>query len=146
MSLSEATLRRLPKIKAGLLDGKTSQEIADQLHVRRETIERDKQAFRSSGIFEDWIREEWMRLHQIIVEEEPSEAYRQVSRLVGQMLTRKIERKDEIRISEERKLTINIRELLAEYEPALERARHRNLQTNNPTEQMDPAQANPETS
>ena len=97
MSLPQQTLQRLPKIKAGLLEGKTKDAIALLCHVTEKTIDRDLKQFRASNEFEDWLREEWQRLHYIILNENPTEAYRQLSRLLGQTLTRRIEATTELK-------------------------------------------------
>jgi len=91
MLLPEATRIRLPKIKTGLIEGKTSQQIAEECSVTRETIERDKHAWRQSGDFEDWIKEEWLRLHLLIQQKDPVIAYREITRLLGKTLTQKVE-------------------------------------------------------
>ena len=91
MVLPEATRIRLPKIKAGLLANKTSEQIAKECGVKRQTIERDKQEWRQSGDFEDWIKEEWMRLHLLIQKQDPVIAYREITRLLGKTLTQKVE-------------------------------------------------------
>jgi len=91
MSLPEATRIRLPKIKTGLIEGKTSEQIAKECGVTRETIERDKHAWRQSGDFEDWIKEEWLRLHILIQEKDPVIAYKEITRLLGKTLTQKVE-------------------------------------------------------
>jgi hypothetical protein len=98
MSLPEATQRRLPQIKAGLLEGKTSQEIATICHVRRETIERDKRSWRQSGELEDWVKEEAIRLHYLVVKKHPVDAYREVMRLLGKTLVQRIEAREQIDI------------------------------------------------
>ena len=110
MSLSPQTLKRLPKIKEGLLRGLNRQQIAELCGVKSEkTIDRDFKAWVNSGDFETWLKEEWVRLHNIILRESPLEAYRQVSKLVGMMVTRKIEKKEQIKISEQ-VVTLNVTE------------------------------------
>lgn len=144
MSLSTQTQKRLPQIKQGLLKGLNYTQIGAKCGVTERTIDRDVKVWVSSGDFEDWIKEEWIRLHQIVVNESPIEAYKNLTKLVGNMLTRKIERKEQLEIRE--KVEINITELLANYEPALTRARESNIRQNNPAEQVDSSQANSETS
>ena len=107
MSLPESTQRRLPKIKAGLLEGRTAEEIGLECGVRRETIERDKRYWRQSGEMEDWIREEAIRLHYIIVKKRPVEAYREIMRLLGKTLVQRIEAREEVEIREFVKLDVS---------------------------------------
>jgi IS30 family transposase len=93
MSLNTQTLKRLPTIKEGLLQGTTRQQIAQQLGVNEKTIDRDITRWVQSGTFEDWLKEEFLRLHVDMVHVNPELAYVQVSKLIGHMLTRKIEKK-----------------------------------------------------
>ena len=97
MSLSQQTLRRLPTIKAKLLQNWTIGQIADILGVTERTIDRDLKAFLDSGQFEQWLKEEWVHLHAKIVAENPIEAYRQVSKLISRNITRKAEIKAEFK-------------------------------------------------
>jgi len=92
MSLSEPTRRRLPRVKKGLINGLTIGQIADICRVTEKTIDRDLNKFRASPLFEEWLREEWQRVHYIIINENPVEAYRQLTRLLGQTFTRRIEK------------------------------------------------------
>ena len=105
MALTQQTLRRLPHIKEGLLKGATYDTIAQNLGVGHRTIDRDIQNWVNSGNFESWIKEEWLRLHNIILHEDPTEAYRNITKLVSHMLTRKIEHHEEV--YEEIKLVID---------------------------------------
>ena len=99
MNLSQQTQRRLPTIKQGLITGLDYDQIAEKCGRTRRTIDRDISSWLESGEFETWIKEEWVRLHQQIIHDDPTEAYRQVSKLVARMLTRRIESKyiEEIR-------------------------------------------------
>ena len=99
MSLSQHTLKRLPKIQRGLLTGYSREEIGQQCGVTEKTIDRDIKTWIDSGLFETWLREEFVRHHVLVSRKDPVEAYRQLSKLVGRMLTRKAEIKtvEEIR-------------------------------------------------
>lgn len=97
MTLPTQTMKRIPRIKAALLQGLTTDQIADICKVTEKTIDRDLRAFRQSGAFDDWLREEWMRLHAIIQEKDPSEAYRQLTRLLGKTIVARIEQKIDVR-------------------------------------------------
>jgi len=108
MELSTQTLKRLPTIKHSLLTGLTTQQIGDKLGVTEKTIDRDLKAFRQSGEFEAWLKEEWMRLHHIIIKQNPTEAYKQITRLIGQTITRRIEARTEIEKTVTTKHEINI--------------------------------------
>ena len=109
MSLTTQTKRRLPTIKASLMLGLNRGQIAEKLHVNEKTIDRDFKTWVASNDFEIWLKEEWLRLHNLVLHEDLIEAYKQISKLCGQMLTRKIERKEQIEISEEI-VTVNVTE------------------------------------
>ena len=91
MSVSHQTRRRLPTIKAELLKGSSYERIGDQLGVTRRTIDRDMDTFLQSGEFETWLKEEWVRLHTQIIHDNPTEAYRNLTKLVSRLLTRRVE-------------------------------------------------------
>ena len=110
MSLPQQTLQRLPKIKAALLEGKHIDEIAVICNVTEKTVDRDLQKFRASPLFEEWLREEWQRLHYIIINENPTEAYRQLTRLLGQTFTHKIEAKTEVTEHVEARIHLDVTE------------------------------------
>jgi len=97
MTLPTQTAKRLPTIKASLIEGLTITQIAKKCSVYEKTIDRDLRVFRQSGEFEAWLKEEWMRLHHIIIKQNPTEAYKQITRLIGQTITRRIEARTEIR-------------------------------------------------
>ena len=109
MSLSTQILKRLPQIKYGLLHGLTYIQIGESCGVTERTIDRDVKAWVESGEFETWIKQEWVRLHNIILHEDPVEAYRQITKILGHMVTRKIEKKEQKEISEE-VVTVNVTE------------------------------------
>jgi hypothetical protein len=89
MSLSQQTMQRLPTIKAELLQGTSYPDIGKKLGVTERTIDRDIKAFVNSGNFETWLKEEWLRLHSQVIHDDPIEAYRNVSKLISRMVTRK---------------------------------------------------------
>ena len=99
MSLSTQTLKRLPAIKEGLLKGLNYTQIGGKCGVTEKTIDRDIGKWVESGQFETWIKQEFLRLHTIMIHEYPLEAYRQISKILGRMVTRKAEVKtvEEIR-------------------------------------------------
>ena len=93
MSVSRQTQKRLPTIKAGLLRGDSYADIGSNCGVTSRTIDRDVYAWVESGGFETWIKQEWLRLHNQIIHEDPAEAYRQITKILGRMVTRKVESK-----------------------------------------------------
>jgi len=110
MSLSKQTLMRLPKIKEGLLRGLNYDEIAITCKLKNHrTIERDVKAWVESGEFETWLKVEFLTTYPEIKAEDKVLAFQEIAKLVGKMLTRKIERKEQIAISEEI-VTVNVTE------------------------------------
>lgn len=122
MSLSTATLKRLPKIKHGLIKGWNREQIGAKCEVTEKTIDRDMEAWVQSGLFEVWIKEEFLRLHPKVVKEDIVEAYRNISKLVGKMITRKFEAKTEYKEEIKQELTINFNELPEDERKLLEHA------------------------
>jgi K+/H+ antiporter YhaU regulatory subunit KhtT len=94
MSLTQQTMQRLPTIKAELIKGTSYPDIGKQLGVTERTIDRDVKAFVNSGDFETWLKEEWLRLHNQVIHNDPIEAYRNVSKLISRMVTQKQEIKE----------------------------------------------------
>jgi len=97
MTLPTSTLQRLAKIKSGLLEGKTIAEIALDCRVYEKTIDRDLRKWRQSKEFENWLKEEWIRLHIIMQKKDPTEAYRQLTKLIGHLFVRKIEKQIDVK-------------------------------------------------
>ena len=91
MSLTPQTLRRLSQIKKGLLLNHNRETIGKSCGVTEKTIDRDIKAWTESGDFETWVKEEWLRLHPQIVEKYPTLAYKELSRIVGKMVTKRLE-------------------------------------------------------
>jgi len=57
-------------------------------------------AWFESGLFEIWIKEEWLRHHLIVSKKDPVETYKQLTKLLGQTLTRKMRLEEKIDITE----------------------------------------------
>ena len=98
MSLSTQTMKRLPQIKQGLLKGHNYTKIGTSCGVTEKTIDRDVKAWVESGEFETWVKQEWIRLHGLIVKAYPEIAYKELSRIIGRMVTRKVETKEDVTI------------------------------------------------
>ena len=95
MSLPTKTLGRLQKIKEGLRQGLNRDEIALSCRVDEKTIDRDIKTWTETGFFEQWLKEEFLRLHAVVEGDDPVEAYRQIGNLVKANMTRKVEQKNE---------------------------------------------------
>lgn len=99
MSLSTSTLKRLPTIKQSLRKGLNREQIGAKCGVTEKTIDRDMKAWVNSGLFEIWLKEEFLDLHNYARDADPITAYKEIARIVGRMVTRKAEIKttEEIR-------------------------------------------------
>lgn len=95
MSLSTPTIKRLPKIQAGLKEGQTQEQIAEHCGVSRRTIIRDMQDWVNSGLFETWLKLEFVELYEYERVANPAIAFKELSKLMGKMVTRKAEIKSE---------------------------------------------------
>jgi DNA-binding transcriptional regulator LsrR (DeoR family) len=98
MSLTTQTLKRLPYIQQGLHEGLNRQQIGQACGVTEKTIDRDMNAWVESGLFEIWIKKEFVETYPDIKREDKVLAFQEIAKLVGKMLTRKIERKEQIDI------------------------------------------------
>jgi len=144
MTLSRQTQVRLPKIQKALFQEKTMQEIAEICKVSDKTIDRDMKAWVDSGEFELWLKEEWLRVYIDIKKIKPIIAFEALNNLVGKMLTRKIERKEQIELSQ--KVEVNVTSNLQQYESLITEELNRTLQTDSARKQVDPAPTAPKTS
>ena len=79
------------KIRELLPLGKTYQEIADVCGVTERTIRRDIKEWQDEGGFEEWLLNEFFRLHGAKGEGDWKTRYRVVSRLLEKTLKQKIE-------------------------------------------------------
>lgn len=132
--LPRKTVMRLPKIKQGLQDGLNYDQIATNCGVKStQTIDRDMKAWVQSGLFEIWIKTEFVELHEYTRSANPLEAYKEVSKLVGKMITRKVEseHKEEIIHTEKHVEELNV--TLRNYEDTVKKVLSRYIQPNNPS-------------
>jgi hypothetical protein len=97
-------IKRLEIIKQELPKGTAKGRIAQLCNVRRETISRDIRHWKQSGGFEEWLQEEFFKLHSMVKQGEPTKAYQIIARLLERTLTRKVE--SHIRGGQELKITI----------------------------------------
>jgi DNA-binding transcriptional regulator LsrR (DeoR family) len=95
MSLSTSTISRIPKIQSGIKQGLTQEQIAEHCGVSRRTIIRDMQEWVNSGLFETWLKLEFVELYEYERVANPAIAFKALSQLMGKMVTRKAEIKAE---------------------------------------------------
>ena len=121
--LPEGTKARLPAIIEGVALGKTNDEIAAELGVSRYVVVHDRLLWRRSDGYEVWVYEEFHRLHAAIANQHPITAYKEVSRLLAQVIGQKI--KAEIKTQGKIEVDIgageSIKEVLKEYEEVIDR-------------------------
>ena len=99
---------RIPKIKQGLRDGLSYDQIAASCNLKSsQTIDRDMRVWVESGLFDTWLKTEFVSLYSHMKLSDPKEAFREVSKLVGKMITRKVESQHIERV-EEIKLIWNV--------------------------------------
>ena len=136
LELSQQTQVRLPKIKVGLLQRKSREQIGINCHVSERTIRRDIEAWTRTPDFEQWLNEAWLHEYQYV---NHSEAFRALTALMGKKITRKIEATTEAmltHVEETRNVTI-----LADYTSAIEEAVNRDIEALRARKQVDTAQA-----
>lgn len=95
---------RLPKIKLGLLQRKTREEIGLMCHVTERTIRRDIQQWVVTEDFFNWIREVWLDKYRTV---DDIEAFRQATKIIIKTMIAKAEMKAEIH--EKKEVTINLK-------------------------------------
>ncbi|MHA2393233.1 MAG: helix-turn-helix domain-containing protein [Promethearchaeota archaeon] len=74
------------------MNGETHYQIAQRCGVKRETISRDLIKWRNTGGFEEWIEQEFFRLHGFVNSDPISSeaAYRVVAGIKKKSITKKI--------------------------------------------------------
>jgi len=133
MALSRQTLNRLPTIKKGFRSGQSYEEIASSCEVHHRTIERDVQSWVQSGLFEIWIKQEFIDLHGYARGNDPIEAYKQIAKIVAKMVTHKIERKTETTTEIKHEYTFKLDEMPQDEREFCIRLARRYIKANNQT-------------
>jgi len=82
--------KRLEIIKRELPKGTSQDRIAEFCGVTTRTIRRDIRRWRETGGFEEWLQEEFFRLHNSVRDEEEVIAYKTIARLLERTLTQKV--------------------------------------------------------
>jgi len=97
ITLSNADRKHLPKIKSLLLQGKSQVEISVALGLRRETVNRKIRRWMQTEDFEQWLKEVWLDLYREVRHDNPVEAFRQISKILGRVLDKKTSLAEQIR-------------------------------------------------
>lgn len=82
---------RLEKIKRGLLEGWTQEEIAHECGVCRKTINRDIQAWNLSGGYEDWTRRMFKEQYDELRAANPELTFKEISKHAQRSMTQRTE-------------------------------------------------------
>lgn len=137
--LPKNTLIRLPKIKEGLREGLSYQQIALNCNLSEKsgekTIDRDMNKWVSSGLFEKWLIKEYVEAHYHMKVANIGKVYDNLSRIVARMVTRKTEIKEEINVREEHAISIITN--LSRYDAVIEEELTRVLRANGTKQQVD---------
>ena len=138
--------KRLTKLIAGMLEGKTFGQIAEECGCSYHTVERDFWEWRDNGGFDKWLQTEFMRLHNQETRKEEGDAYKVVADLLKKRMKEQIEQT----IAGKLDLTLDsgkdIAGLLAKYETLFEGMEKTVPPENSPPKQVDTTQTNTETS
>lgn len=103
MSLTQQTLIRLPKIKAGLLQRLSYEKIGEECGVTEKTIDRDVAAWTQTDDFLNWIRSVWLDKYRKV---DDVEAFRQATKIMIKTIIARAEARVDIR--EEKHVTEEI--------------------------------------
>jgi len=150
--LPEDTKARLPAIMEGLREKKTNEQMAAELNVSKYVIAHDRLLWRRSDGYEMWVYEEFHRLHAIVANKSPIQAYKVIGGLLGRLIGHKIkaEIKAQGRIKVDVEAGESIEGILRDYEDTIDRvveeAFDRAFSKDGPRKQVDPTPAAPETS
>jgi hypothetical protein len=132
-----------PRVMAMLFEGKEHTEIADALGMEQASITRKIHRLMDTREFQNALTTEWIRRYGEMQISNPKEAFKHLTRLVAQTITRHFESNQEVTLTERRELvTIAIRNYEAETEAELDRI----LQANRLREPVDSTPSTPETS
>jgi len=141
--LNSRDIADAPRILQMLFEGKEHAEIASELGLNRTTVTLKIHRLMDTREFQNALSAEWVKRYRQMQIDNPREAFRQLTRLVAQTITRHIESTEDIRITERCELvTMSIRN----YEAATEAELDRILQANRLREPVDSPPATSETS
>jgi hypothetical protein len=132
-----------PRVLAMLFEGKQHWEIADALGMDRSCVTRKIHRLLDTREFQNALMGEWIKRYGEMKVKDAKEAFKHLTRLVSQGITRHLETTEDVRVTERRELvTLSIRNYEAETEAELNRV----LQANRAREPVDSAPAASETS
>lgn len=105
ITLSAKDQTDIEQIKLMLLERKSQVEMSVVLNLTRETINRKIQRWIQTPDFELWLKTAWLDKYQKVDDETAFEA---LTKLLSRMVTQKRELKEEIQVTENASLDINV--------------------------------------
>ena len=135
--------RDAAKVLTMLFEGKDHAEIGEALGIARVNATLKIHRLMDTREFQNALTDEWVKQYRQMKIDNPKEAFKQLTRLVTQTITRHFENTQDITLTERRELVIVS---AREYETAINAEVERALQTVNPRKQMDTAQTPSEAS
>ena len=91
VSLSNRDKFHIEKIKQMLLDNKTYLDMSRELNINRRTVYRKINKWIQTDDFETWLKHAWLEKYQKV---NNREAFRGLTRLLGYVIARKLEKKE----------------------------------------------------
>ena len=141
--LNVRDVRDAPAVLALLFEGKKHEEIADALGLDRSNVTLKIHRLMDTKEFQNALTEEWVKRYREMKIEDPKQAFKQLTKLVSQTITRHLESTHDFTLTERRELvTISVRN----YEDAIRAEVERALQTVGAGKQVDSTQATSKTS
>jgi hypothetical protein len=138
--LDTRDIKDAPRVLAMLFEGKKHEEIATALGMERANVTLKIHRLMDTREFQNALTEEWIKRYNAMKVENPKEAFKSLTRLVAQTITRHFEASTEVSLTERRELvTVSVRN----YEDEIRREVERALQCYGATKQVDSAQAAP---
>jgi len=93
VTLSERDKLQIEKIKQMLLENKTHLDMSQALKIHRRTLYRKIQKWIKTEDFETWLKQAWLQKYQKV---DDVEAFKGLTRLLGYVITRKLEVKEHV--------------------------------------------------
>jgi len=132
-----------PVVFQMLFEGRDHAEIAKELKMERTGCTRKIHRLLNTREFQNALMAEWVKRYQAMNVEDARLAFKQLTRLVSQGITRRFEGNETVKLTERRELvTVHIRDYERQIEEELERA----LPTNSPQKPVDTTPATRQTS
>ena len=133
-TLESRDIADAPRILAMLFEGKEHAEIAEALGLNRVTVTLKIHRLMDTREFQNALTEEWIKRYNLLKIDNPVHAFKMLTRLVSQTITRHSENTQDIKLTERRELVIVS---AREYEDLISAEVNRALQAVGPRKQLD---------